>query len=349
MKKFLLLMLLYLLTLNSFSQRSDTNNTDTFTNPLFPSGADPWIIRKDSNYYYCASAGNSIIIRKGENLNMLKDSQPVRIWTATEGTMWSREIWAPELHYLEGSWYVYFAADDGYNKNHRMYVIENSSADPMSGTWVFRGKVSDKTDRWAIDGTLFRYQGKLYMVWSGWEGNVNRQQNLYIAGMSDPWTISSDRVLISAPEFDWETVGDLNNPQDVPHVNVNEGPAALINNGRLFIIYSASGCWTDAYCLGMLTFTGEANLLDPAEWRKSPNPLFRGKSPASVYSPGHNSFFKSPDGSEDWIVYHANSAAGQGCGRSRSPRAQKFTWNSDGTPDFGEPIQTGAPLMLPSH
>jgi GH43 family beta-xylosidase len=348
MKRSLLMIFIYAITINCFNQPSHTGTSRTFTNPLFPSGADPWIVRHNEYYYYCSSAENGIIIRRGKDINELRMSQPVRIWTAPEGTMWSREIWAPELHYLDGKWYIYFAADDGNNRNHRMYVIENPSAEPLSGSWTFRGKVSDKTDRWAIDGTPLRYRRKLYLVWSGWEGEANGQQNLYIAEMANPWTVSGERSLLSEPEFVWERVGDLNNPEDVPHVNVNEGPAALVRNKRLFIVYSASGCWTDSYCLGMLTFTGRRNLLDTASWEKSREPVFRSKPEAGVYAPGHNSFFKSPDGREDWIVYHANPSEGQGCGRHRSPRAQKFSWNPSGIPDFGEPVQTGMPTEEPS-
>jgi GH43 family beta-xylosidase len=321
----------------------------TFTNPIFISGADPWLTQKDGFYYYCGSMGSRLAIRKARNLVELKSSVPKTAWTPPQGTSYSRELWAPELHFVRGKWYIYFAADDGRNKNHRMYVLENPSPDPTEGTWEFKGKVSDPSDKWAIDGSVFEYAGELYMIWSGWEGDVNGQQNLYLASMTDPWTIGSERVRISAPEYDWETIGDLNNPNDVPHVNVNEGPVALIHGKRLFIIYSASGCWTDNYCLGMLTFTGKNNLLDPKAWKKSEKPVFKQKPEAGVYAPGHNSFFLSPDGKEDWILYHANPASGQGCGRYRSPRAQKFSWKQDGSPDFGEPVATGVPLKIPSE
>jgi GH43 family beta-xylosidase len=322
--------------------------TGVFTNPLYPSGPDPWIIRQNDLYYYVSSTGTGIGIRTGKNLNDLKNSSQKIIWKAPEGTMYSREIWAPEMHFLNGRWYIYFAADDGLNRNHRMYVIENSSVDPLAGSWIFRGKVSDKTDKWAIDGSVFEFRRKYYMIWSGWEGDVNGQQNIYIAELSNPWTISGDRVLISSPEFEWEKIGDLTSRDDVPHVNVNEGPVALINKGRLFIVYSASGCWTDSYCLGILKFSGGRQILEKSSWEKSPEPLFKGSVASHVYSPGHNSFFKSPDGREDWIIYHANPSPGQGCGRFRSPRAQKFTWNHDGTPFFGEPVSTDLPESLPS-
>lgn len=319
-----------------------------FANPIFQSGPDPWITRQNGIYYYVSSSGTGIVLRSGKNLDDLKDSKPKAAWKAPEGTMWSREVWAPELHFINNKWYIYFAADNGQNRNHRMYVIENSSSDPLAGDWTLRGKVADPSDKWAIDGSVFEFHNRLYMVWSGWEGDVNGQQNIYLARMENPWTISGNRVLISAPEYEWEKIGDLNNANDIAHVNVNEGPVALIRNGRLFVFFSASGCWTDSYCLGMLTFTGKNDLLDRSLWKKSPEPVFKGDPAAGVYSPGHNSFFKSPDGKEDWILYHANSSPGQGCGKFRSPRAQKFTWKKDGTPDLGNPVKADIPVKLPS-
>jgi GH43 family beta-xylosidase len=132
-------------------------------------------------------------------------------------------------------------------------------------------------------------------------------------------------------------------------VNVNEGPQSLMNGKKLFIVYSASGCWTDQYVLGLLSFEGGNNLLDSSKWKKSPQPLFKQNPGNGVYAPGHNSFFKSPDGKEDWILYHANAQPGLGCGRFRSPRAQKFSWNKDGTPFFGEPVKENTELQAPSN
>ncbi len=89
--------------------------------------------------------------------------------------------------------------------------------------------------------------------------------------------------------------------------------------------------------------------MDSASWKKHPTPVFQQSKTNGVYAPGHNSFFKSPDGKEDWILYHANAAPGQGCGRNRSPRAQKFTWNANGTPNFGIPVKTDSVLPVPSE
>jgi GH43 family beta-xylosidase len=346
---YIILVLSAMITLNYQSIIENKRIDKTFTNPIFNSGADPWIIYQNGWYYYTNTAGSRIILRKAKNLDDLKSSALVVIWTPPPGTNYSKELWAPEIHYIYGKWYVYFAADDGSNKNHRMYVIENSTADPMNDKWEFKGKVADSSDKWAIDGSVFEFKSILYMIWSGWEGDVNGQQNIYIAKMGNPWTIEGNRVLISKPELDWEIIGDLNNPDDVPHVNVNEGPVALLHKKKLFIIYSASGCWTDNYSLGMISYNGKEDLLNPSSWIKYKAPVFRQKPENNAFGPGHNSFFKSPDGKEDWIMYHANPKAGQGCSRYRSPRAQKFTWNRDGTPFFGEPVLSDRPSQVPSE
>ncbi len=331
----------------------------TFVNPLLPSGPDPWITRRAGFYYYMNTTGNGLVIRKTRGIADLAGAERREVWHAPPTGPYSRDIWAPELHFLRGKWYIYFAADAGSNASHRIWVVENASADPLAGDWVMKGKVADPSDRWAIDATVFEQDSRLYMAWSGWERDVNGTQSLYIAELSDPWTVKGARVRISTPEYPWEKVGDLKprrdpdqnpglNTLDPLHVDVNEGPEILRRNGRIFLVYSAAGCWTDYYSLGMLAADQSANLLDPASWHKSPLPVFWQSPQAGAFGPGHNSFFQSPDGTEDWILYHANPEAGQGCGGRRSPRAQRFTWKPDGTPDFGRPAAIGVPLAVPS-
>jgi GH43 family beta-xylosidase len=279
----------------------------------------------------------------------LSSAEKTIVWTPPSSGPYSHELWAPEIHFLRGKWYIYFAADAGSNQSHRIWVIENSSPDPFQGEWTFKGKVSDASDKWAIDASVFEEAAQLYMIWSGWEGDENAAQNIYIAHMKDPWTIDGPRTRISTPEFPWEKVGDIKDFKtsgNPPHVDVNEGPVILKHGDKIFMIYSASGCWTDSYALGMLTATTGSDLLDAKSWKKSAEAVFQGDERAGVFSPGHNSFFKSSDG-KDWILYHANSAPGQGCGGHRSPRAQPFRWNADGSPNFGAPLPTTTELPRP--
>ena len=327
------------------------NAATTFTNPLLPAGADPWSIYQDGFYFYMHTTGRNLTIWKTRDLANLKSAQKKIVWTPPATGAYSKDIWAPELHFINGKWYIYFAADAGRNQSHRLWVLENSSRDPLQGKWVMKGKLADATDKWAIDGSVFEHKGSLYVVWSGWEGDTNGRQDIYIARMSNPWTIDSGRVRLSIPEYPWEKVGDINDwktSDNPPHVDVNEGPQVLRHRDKLFLIYSASGCWTDSYTLGMMTAQADSDLLDGASWQKSAQPVFQQSPAARAYGTGHNSFFKSPDGREDWILYHANSKPGQGCGRFRQPRAQRFTWKADGTPDFGKPVPVGVPIQKPS-
>ena len=319
-----------------------------FTNPLLSSGPDPYSFYKDGYYYYTHTLGNRIGIWKTNSLANLKTAEYKTIYTPPAATAWSKDLWAPEILFLQGKWYVYFAADGGSNTNHRMYVLENASADPLQGEWILKGKITDASDKWAIDGDVFEYKNKLYMVWSGWEGDTNGQQDIFIAAMKNPWTIEGKRVRISAPTHDWEKMGDLKG-ETPPHINVNEGPQALVHGKDLFVVYSASACWTDFYSLGLLRFTGGNNLLDAAKWIKAPQPVFTQSPVNGVYATGHNSFFVSPNGKENWILYHANSHPGDGCGNKRSPRAQQFTWNKDGSPNFGTPVKEGEALAIPAE
>jgi len=339
--------ILLLLVLSLFSV--EVIQAQTFKNPLLPRGADPYSYYKDGYYYYTHTGGNRIDLWKSKTLEGLKDAAHKTIWKAPATGPYSRNIWAPEVMFLNGKWYAYFAADNGRNENHRMYVLENSAKDPMEGEWIFKGQITDSTNKWAIDGDVAQINGQLYMVWSGWEGDVNGKQEIFIAKLKNPWTVSGERVKISSPKFDWEKVGDLNDANNPPHVDVNEGPQFLVQKGKVFVVYSASGCWTDFYALGMLTASLKSNLLDPHSWTKATQPVFQKSVENGVYAPGHNSFFKSPDGKEDWILYHANDKPGQGCGGFRSPRAQKFTWNADGTPNFGIPVKRDTELAIPSE
>jgi len=330
------LCLLALLLLPQFAWTAAAAPVSNFYNVIRQDGADPWIYKHtDSYYYYTQTTGNNVTIWRSKTISGIDTGDSQVVWTPPAGTMYSSNIWAPEIHYLDGKWYIYFAADNGSNENHRMYVLENTSSNPFSGTWTFKGKITDATDRWAIDGTVLTVGAARYFIWSGWEGTVNDKQHLYIAQMSNPWTISSARTKIATPTYSWET-------NTAPQVN--EGPEAEVRGNTVNLVYSASGSWTDSYCLGLVTAGTSANLLNASSWTKKSTPVFA--SANGIYGPGHHSFTKSPDGSEDWIVYHA--ARWQGAGWTRNVRTQKFTWNTDNTPNLGAPVNPNAAVAKPA-
>lgn len=300
-------------------------------NPVTPAGADPWVVRHGDKYYYCYSSpvwffgGVGVAEIPSIDKVSTEGGSQVYVAPAEEGADLSHSFnyWAPELHYIRGEWYIYLACDDGNNENHRMYVLKGTTQNPTD-PFEYVGQVTDPSNKWAIDGTVMELNGELYFIWSGWEGDVNVAQHIYIAHMSDPCTIDSERVMLSTPTYSWEKVGE-------PHVN--EGPTVLQHDGRTFVTYSASGSWTDSYCLGMLTLVGE-DPLDPASWKKSNKPVFKTEK-GICYGPGHSSFTTAVDGSV-WMIYHGNLESGTGW-EGRSIWIAPVTFDKDGNPDFGKP------------
>lgn len=329
---------------------------ETFKNPLFEDrGPDPWALMHDGKYYYMHTMGDRLVLWKTDDVTDVRNAPSKTIWIPTDPSN-SSDLWAPEIHFIDGKWYVYYAADDGNTDNHQLYVLENPNADPFEGEFVMKGRIStDPDNNWAIDGSLFEYKGSWYMTWSGWQQRRvdTETQCIYIARMENPWTLGSERVLISCPELEWERhwVNEKGWTPDYT-IYVNEGPQPLISPNRelVHIVYSASGCWTPYYALGMLTAPYGADLLDPASWTKSPEPVFRQSPEHGVFGTGHNSFFKSPDGKEDYILYHARDTEvdPEGAGDTRTPRAQKIGWDKKGYPIFGVPLPTSMELPKPS-
>ena len=240
--------------------------------------------------------------------------------------------------------------------NHQIYVVENEAANPMEGTFVMKGRIqTDKDNNWAIHASTFEHDGQRYMIWCGWQKRRidSETQCIYIATMENPWTLSSDRILISKPEYEWECqwVNPDGSKTAYP-IHVNEAPQYFEskNKDKACIFYSASGSWTPYYCVGLLTADAKANLLNPASWKKSPVPVFQQRPEDGVYGPANLSFLPSPDGTEWYILYQARSVPSGNTGESesRNPRLQKIGWDADGMPDLGVPLPVNTPLPKPS-
>lgn len=323
--------------------------TQQFSNPLGP-GADPYITQWDGQYYLLATTGNNVRIERAASLENIHSSSPqsssMVVWTPPGGTSYSEQIWAPELHRLNDKWYIYVAASDGNNATHRMHVLERDDPDPM-GSYVYKGQINTGAPGvggWAIDGTVLSWQGTDYFIWSGWPdpvqpGNPEGTQNLYIAQMSNPWTLIGPQVLLSSVTEPWE---DADGPGGRA---INEGPQVLIHDSKLHIVYSANGFWMPQYLLGRITYDGVGSLLDVSSWQKSNGPVFQ--QSGNIVGTGHASFTTSLDGTEHWIVYHAhaNSAVFQD---DRVIHIQPFEYAPDGMPDFGVPLPKEDPLSVPS-
>jgi GH43 family beta-xylosidase len=290
----------------------------TIVNPILPTpAADPWVIQHGGIWYALLSTGRTLELRAAPLLSELTHTRPLTIWRAPKKGPYSRNVWAPEMHFLDGKWYIYFAADDGNNDNHRMWVLE---AENPAGPWINRGMLD--TSGWAIDATILEEGDRRYCIWSGWPGRRNVQQNLYIAEMKNPWTLAGSRVLLAEPTEHWERVA----------LPLCEGPQILRRGSKTFIIYSASGSWTEDYCLGMLV-NEDGDFMNRASWVKH-GPVF--KKTDKVWGVGHCCFAQHPTAG-DLIIYHAKTDLAHGWD-DRNVRVQPFTWNHHGLPEFGAPV-----------
>lgn len=302
----------------------------TFCNPITAgAAADPWMVYRDGFYYFTATLEpeGGLWVWKSPTLTGIDGGRKVKVWTAPAEGPRSGQIWAPELHFLQGRWYLYYTASDGVDANHRHYVLESLTDDPQ-GEYRDRGRVDPEFEAYAIDGSVLEMpDGSLYFLYT--------TGSLRIAPMSSPWRVGGEGVVLARPTLTWEH-GWL------------EAPQALVRDGRVFIVYSAGHSAKVDYRLGLLTHTG-GSMLDPEAWVKSAQPLFEPYCgpEGCVYTTGHCSFTVSPDGSEDWLVYHAKDTAEYGF-HGRTARAQPFIWNEDGSPCFGRPIPPGVPIPRPS-
>jgi len=247
----------------------------------------------------------------------------------------SRLIWAPELHFIEGNWYIYFAAASSnqpkeHENQHRMYALECKDANPLTGTWEEKGQVKTHINSFSLDATTFEHKGTLFYVWAQKDPAIPGNSNLYISEMENPWTLKGHATLLSIPEYDWEVIGYL----------VNEGAAVINRNGKIFITYSASAT-DENYAMGLLWADENSDLLDGYSWSKAKYPVFASSEENSLYGPGHNSFTVSEDGEHDVLIYHArpekNKKGNPLNNPNRHGNAQIFTWTEEGFPDFGIP------------
>ncbi|WP_315760447.1 glycoside hydrolase family 43 protein [Sphingomonas sp. Y38-1Y] len=305
----------------------------TLVNPILPSGADPWVVEANGTFYFMATRGDRLAIRATRDLARLAAAPEQVVWRAPASGPNSASIWAPELHRIDGRWFIYYTASDkaADDDAHRgIWVLENRSPDPLKGQWIDRGRIN--TQRAGIDGTIFVANGRRYFAYSPY---VGPDSVIAIARMANPWTLAGPEAIIARPDQPWERQGGR---------QILEGPAFLAApDGTLHLAYSGSACWSDDYALGLLTAKRGSDPMKPDSWRKAPRPVLA-KSPATnVWAPGHNGFFTARGRS--WIIYHANAAADQGCGARRAPHVQEIRWTADGKPVF--PVPSSGPAPAP--
>ncbi|MBA2559543.1 MAG: glycoside hydrolase family 43 protein [Propionibacteriales bacterium] len=313
-----------------------------FVNPI-GEGADPCVVRDGERYLWCQSEGNlGVAVWVSDRLTSLGTKHVV--WTAPAEGACSRQVWAPELSYLDGRWHVYFAASDGDNASHLTYVLVADTGDPL-GPYSLHGPLGtgqssgvDSENLWSIDLTVLEHSRRRYAVWSGWPTVGRDEQHLYIAAMRSPVELAGPRVRLCAnDDYDWERT-----EEDPSSRGLHEAPQALTRDGRTFLVYSCAASWLPTYKMGMLELVGDEPL-DPQSWRKQERPIFQ--SAGSTYGVGHGSVVSSLDDSQWWHVFHAKRDPHVGWRRVLHVQPMRF---DGGEPLFDTPAAVGQPLRMPA-
>lgn len=310
--------------------------------------ADPFVTKGSDGWYYFtasypmygredAEGYDRIILRRAKTIDELADAEEKIIWDEKESETSFRFIWAPEIHEINGKWYVFFAASGSENNvwDINCHAIMCSGNDPYNDLWIDKGKFeaceSDvfSFSGFSLDMTYFECGQKNYVAWAQKGGN----SNVYLSTVDPemPWKTTCPAMLLTKPEYDWEKI----------RIPVNEGPATMIHNNRIYLAFSASATGPE-YCIGLMYADVNADLMNIENWTKLDKPLLTSDDLDGEYGPGHNSFVKDEKG--DWcFVYHSRDEAcfkGE-CGFSnhdslydpcRSARKRRVLWSADGLP-----------------
>ena len=307
-----------------------------FNKALIEQRADPYILRADDgSYYFTASVPeyDRIVLRKSDSIKGLKDAEEITIWHAHEEGEMSLHIWAPELHFIEGNWYIYFAAsrkDDIWAL--RPYILKCEGHSPMEDPWTEMGMMQRSDDdiysfqAFSLDSTIFNNNGKWYYIWAEKVSVGIQISNIYIAEMENPVKLKNSQILLTTPDYEWER----------RDIWVNEGPAVIKHDGRIFMTYSASATGA-CYCMGMLSIGEDEDVLDPRAWKKEKMPVLSSDPEKGFYGPGHNCFTKDSEGN-DVCVYHARTyreiEGDPLYDPNRHTFAMKVVWDWNGYPVF---------------
>ena len=348
--------------------------TGQYTNPLM-NGADPTIVRGDDGYFYSGFAtDNDIYIKRSETLLGLSTADSHLVWDnprsgSPDGNK-NYYVWGPYIYRINGAWYIYFSSstenDFGYG-HPSCYVLENTSVDPFKGEWKLKGENTNKddfegneskkaglmnTESYGLACGVVTIAGEQYFTYTKYEyyknepGNTKFNECPTIVKMENPWTLTGEECTVARPTYEWELHGD----------NVNEGAAVVEHGGKTYFAYSASSFMNDNYCVGLSVCDLNAcdentelsdYVMNEQNWKKSTTPILSRSDENSAFGPGSPLFVKSPDGTEDWLIYHAGPIGGQ-TATDRRVRAQKINWTDDGQINLAIPSNPNTVLDLPS-
>ncbi|MBQ4463924.1 MAG: family 43 glycosylhydrolase [Eubacterium sp.] len=280
------------------------DKNECYGKPWILQRADPYVTLEDGKYYFTASVPeyDRIALRCSDGLETLAEAEEIEIWHCHESGPMSKHIWAPELHRIDGEWYIYFAGGEKEDVwKIRPYVLHCEGSDPMKDPWTECGKMQPADDdefsfeAFSLDMTVFEDAGRWYCVWAEKVGVGKQISNLYIAEMESPTKLKTVQVLLTTPDYDWERGSFW----------VDEGPGVIKRADNIYLTFSANDTGVN-YCIGMMSAKTGTDLLDPLNWKKDRYPVLKSDYEKGIYGPGHNYFTTDADGN-DVMVYHART------------------------------------------
>ena len=274
-------------------------------------GGDPSVTYKDGYYYYVyLDSKPKLYVLKSRSLEQLLNGyysgwgsghaaciyDPTDPSSANYNSAMAKKIWAPELEYIRGKWYIYVsgcsASSSGDTFDERMFVMECNSQDP-TGTWKTPVQLSPSivSGKYAIDGHAFEYKGQLYYTFSGRTSNSELvSPRIYICTMPDPTHVNNDAVNISK------------------HSSLEEGPCTLIDGNDIYLMYSM-GAYNGSASSASKDYhvdyykCSDKDPMNASNWTQGGTLLQQSPS-KDIYCTGHNHIFKGADG-RWWTSYHA--------------------------------------------
>lgn len=239
----------------------------TYTNPVYPNSADPFVLKDGDTYYlYATNSGDGFIASKSTDLVNWTSCGLV----AKKGDIFGEYyFWAPEVYKHNGRYYLLYTAEE-----HIALAVADSPEGPFM-------KTSDSflVDGNAIDGHFFfDDDGKVYFYYAG-NGIMGCEMN------DDLLSMKAETLTCVLPDN-----GD----------GWAEGPFMLRHNGTYYLTYSGNDYQRKDYRVSVATASSPLKKFKKDEI----NPILTPDT--FICGTGHHSFVCSPDGSELFIAYHSH-------------------------------------------
>lgn len=333
-----------------------------YFNPV-AEATDPCVVTHEGDYYVIGTAfgKNILTIQKSASIAGLGAAEPVPIYHGRGTDIGGCTLWSPILRFLWNRWYVYFSTTNADRTRWANFVLESAGTDPL-GPYTHKATmaVSDpdipvgllpvpvRSREQSVVGSLNRQKvigpgviempdGRLYFTTTTF--------GLYVQAMENPWTLSGEQVQVDdgAPDLPWEG-------------STLEAARAFVRTSggrtRVFMPYSSENYLADrssgppgwSWSVGLLV-NEDGDLLNPASWRKRPQPFLHGGLDSGYFQILALDTFVSPDGSELWAVYNALDTSSRGFG-DRDTFVQRIEWDDDDMPylDGPVPLHVGRPV-----